>query len=141
MTTRRKMLGGMVAVAAGGSRAGKMFAGGESFGVDPDEAAVVMLELSQKCDVGHGKATGCGGRRFVCVDLDDEDDLGDLNETSDGENGFVGLGNDEDGYWKVERAFGLAPSAREGATPTWREVPLSAFRAALRRRVACAASC
>ena len=139
MTTRRKMLGGMVAVAAGGSLAGKMLAGGESFGASPDESSVVMLELSQKRDVGRRKATGCAGRRFVCVDLDDEDDLGDLNETSDGENGFVGLGNDEDGYWKVERAFGLAPSAHEGAAPTWREMPLSAFRAALRRRVACAA--
>ena len=81
MTTRRKMLGGMVAVAAGGSLAGKMLAGGESFGASPDESSVVMLELSQKRDVGRGKATGCAGRRFVCVDLDDEDDLGDLNET------------------------------------------------------------
>lgn len=134
MTTRRKMLGGMVAVAAGGSLAGKMLAGGESFGASPDESSVVMLELSQKRDVGRRKATGCAGRRFVCVDLDDEDDLGDLNETSDGENGFVGLGNDEDGYWKVERAFGPV-DPRAGEDPAWREMPLPAFRAALHRWV------
>ena len=139
MTTRRKMLGGMVAVAAGGSLAGMMLAGGETFEAPLDEASVVMLELSQKRDVGHGKETGCAGRRFVCVDLDDADDLGDLNETSDGESGFVGLGNDEDGYWKVERAFGLAPSAHEGEAPVWREVPIPAFREALRRRAASAA--
>ena len=101
MTTRRKMLGGMVAVAAGGSLAGKMLAGGETFEAPLDEASVVMLELSQKRDVG--------------------------------------LGNDEDGYWKVERAFGLAPSAHEGEEPAWREVPIPAFRAALRRRAASAA--
>ena len=133
------MLGGMVAAAASGSLAGKMLAGGETFEAPSDEASVVMLELSQKRDVGYGKEVGCAGRRFVCVDLDDADDLGDLNETSDGESGFVGLGNDEDGYWKVERAFGLAPSAHEGEEPAWREVPIPAFRAALRRRAASAA--
>ena len=131
MTTRRKMLGGVAAMAACGPLAAKVRAGG---GQSSDEPSVVLLELSRTRDVGDGQATVRAGRRFVRVDLDDADDLGDLNETFDGENGIVGLGNDEDGYWKVERAFGPV-DPRAGEDPAWREMPLPAFRAALHRWV------
>ena len=131
MTTRRKVLGGMAAMAACGPLAAKARAGG---GPSSDEPSIVLLELSRTCDVGDGQATVRARRRFVRVDLDDEDDLGDLNETFDGVNGILGLGNDEDGYWKVERAFGPA-DPRAGEDPAWREMPLPAFRAALHRWV------
>ena len=77
--------------------------------------------------------------RKALTDAGENDPTIQTTTASDGENGFVGLGNDEDGYWKVERAFCLAPSAHEGEEPAWREVPIPAFRAALRRRAASAA--
>jgi len=42
---------------------------------------------------------------MVSVDLEDEDDWGDVNKFWDGEEMVWGLGNDLDGYWKVVRAF------------------------------------
>lgn len=83
---------------------------------------VVTLEVTK---VIGGKTV----RRLVDVDLDCDEDWGDL-ATYEGRNGgraTAELGNDVDGYWKVVRAFGEDPEGgrHEGRFPMLVEIPLA----------------
>jgi len=79
------------------------------------EFPILFLELSGKYkgEVGDIEVTNMTSRRMVAVDLENEEEWGDINSFWDGEGLSLGLGNDEDGYWKIVRAFEIMEPTEE----------------------------
>lgn len=81
-----------------------------------EKLPLLYLELCGKY-IGEGDAAEVShltSRRIVAVDLEDEDDSGEINVFVD-ERGELcyGLGNDEEGYWKIVRVFEIQEPAHE----------------------------
>ena len=105
------------------------------------EFPVLLLELCGKYPVEAGLqlATHLAARRIVTVDLEDEDDWGEVNTFWTGTEMALGLGNDVDGYWKIERAFEMMePSAElhESKFPVAYELTMDQLRELMKARVA-----
>lgn len=100
----------------------------------------LLLELCGKYpgEEGPDAVTHLTSRRMVSVDLEDEDDWGDLNTFWDGEAMAWGLGNDVDGYWKIIRVFEMIDpriEMHEGGFPVAYELTFDQLEALMDRRV------
>ena len=102
---------------------------------------MLLLELCGKYpgEEGLHVVTHSCARRMVTVDLEDEDDWGDVNWFWTGTEMAWGLGNYVDGYWKIERAFEMMePSAElhESKFPVAYELTMDQLRELMEARVA-----
>ena len=102
---------------------------------------VLILELCGKYpgEEGPQVVTHLCARRMVTVDLEDEDDWGDVNAFWTGTEMALGLGNDVDGYWKIERAFEMMEphiELHESKFPVAYELTMDQLREVMEARVA-----
>ena len=103
--------------------------------------SVLLLELGAKYpgEEGPHVVTHLVARRVVTVDLEDEDEWGDLNLFWIGTEMAWGLGNDVDGYWKIERTFEMSePQVEllESKFPVANELTMSELQELMEARVA-----
>lgn len=101
-TDRRTFIGGAIAAAA---TAGWGVRPPELHGDGTGRIRRVMLELGGLYSAVGSPLSGSGERRWTCVDLADEDDAGDIGVFLSGPGLAWGLGNDEEGYRRIERVF------------------------------------
>lgn len=109
--------------------------------VPPTEFPLLLLELCGKYpgEEGARVVTHLGARRMVTVDLEDEDDWGDVNWFWTGTEMAWGLGNYVDGYWKIERAFEMVEprvDLHESKFPVAYELTMDQLRELMEARVA-----
>jgi len=110
---RRTFLSGAIAAAVASAGAGGVAAVAEEHKSagrgQVDDFPILLMELCGKYpgEEGPDVVTHLTSRRMVSVDLENDDDWGDLNTFWDGEEMAWGLGNDVDGYWKIVRVFEL----------------------------------
>lgn len=102
---------------------------------------VLLLELGAKYpgEEGPQMVTHPGARRMASIDLEDEDEWGDLNLFWTGTEMAWGLGNDVDGYWKIERVFEMSePQVEllESKFPVANELTMSELQELMEARVA-----
>ena len=102
---------------------------------------VLLLELCGKYpgEEGPQVVTHLCARRMVTVDLEDEDDWGDVNTFWTGTEIAWGLGNDVDGYWKIARAFEMVEphvELHESKFPVAYELTMAELRELMEVRVA-----
>ena len=105
------------------------------------EFPVLLLELCGKYPGGTGPqpVMHLAARRMVVVDLEDEDDWGDVNVFWTGTETAWGLGDDVDGYWKIVRAFEMMEphdELHESRFPVAYELTIAQLRELMEARVA-----
>ena len=105
------------------------------------EFPVLLLELCGKYpgEEGSRAVTHLCARRMVTVDLEDEDAWGDINVFWAGTEMAWGLGNDVDGYWKIERAFEMVEphvELHESKFPVAYELTIAELQELMEARVA-----
>ena len=106
----------------------------------PQEFPILLLELCGKYPGGEeaGIVTHRDSRRIVTIDLEDEDDWGDVNWFWTGTEMAWGLGDDVNGYWKIERVFEMVEprvELHEDKFPISYELTLEQFRVLMEKRV------
>lgn len=137
--TRREVLGGGIAAMVGGVSKRMATEGERSSAPRCGGFPVLWLELIEKRSwLGDFKCR-LAAARLVSVDLDVEDEWGDLNRVWVDGQMRLGLGDDEGGYWLIERAYEImSPNEElhEGKFPVAYELSMEELDELISDRIA-----
>ena len=112
--TRRELLGGAAIAMSEGFACKRRFALSErKTGYRDGEFPIIWLILGEKRNCFGDLEPSYDVNHLVAVDLENEDEWGDINSVCVDGQMRLGLGNDVDGYWMIERAFEIVEPTLE----------------------------